>query len=468
MHSSESNPSREWVVKRLVRQMPRWYSIALGVLFACYLAGWLISTQALVPNSSAEESLSAFTGGDSSEYFALSDSLLAAGHFALPGEAYEYFRTPGYPAFAATIVYVTGSYAAVTFIQILLTFITALLLLRVVTRMCPRPTGEIASLLFLANPLVLTLSLQVMTDALFTFLLFAGIAALVVYLPRRPLLATVLAALLFDAAVYVRPMGILALPICIAPILISRLSVQRKLTYAALLVGIVALLMLPWMVRNRVHSGVLAFSSITSYQLAAYNLPIFDAFRHRTSQNIEIQKIVADTGIPVTEWRGLSSSEPLGKYAMQQILTSPLHYAMFHVLESTGFFVNSGLVPLLAFFSSPLHYTLPSTTGAVNIKAMLMQGHPLLFFRAVTSPWWAFAERLLIFSGLVLAAIGFYSLRRNSFAWLAVFVILYLALLTGPIAMARYRLPAEPFLALFIATGLLVVATRFKHYAKIA
>jgi len=50
--------------------------------------------------------------------------------FGEPGVQYEYFHTPGYPAFAAAILFITGgSFFAVTFVQILLVFCIALMTL---------------------------------------------------------------------------------------------------------------------------------------------------------------------------------------------------------------------------------------------------------------------------------------------------------------------------------------------------
>jgi 4-amino-4-deoxy-L-arabinose transferase-like glycosyltransferase len=447
-------------------QMPRWYVITLLVFFAFYIFCWLATGQILVTESHAVAQMSAaqhvFSGssGDSVTYVGLASSMLH-GYFALPGEAYEYFRSPGYPGFIAAVEFFGGSYFVVTFLQILMAFATALMIRALGTKYLDARIGIVASLLFLLNPIVISLTLQIMSDLVFTFLLLLGVTIILFFVQKEKdahtqISAVILAALVFAAATYVRPAGLVTLPLFIAPILVASLSVTRKFWYAVLLAGVFLLALLPWMIRNYDHSGVFSFSSLAAYNLTFYNVPMFEAATQHDSLLSEEAKIATTLGVPISEWGNLSESPTLEKYDKSILLKSPVQYAAYHLFESTGFFVNSGLGPFLSFMSVPFHYSLPPTSK-LNLKDLLLQGKITLFVQTVISPWWLFVERIFLAIGGVLAIFGVFVKRREPFVWLAAFIILYFAALAGPVAEARYRLPAEPFLATLIASGLIAL-----------
>jgi 4-amino-4-deoxy-L-arabinose transferase-like glycosyltransferase len=448
---------------------PRWYLAVLGILFVLYLSFWIASAQGLDhayvhPGVlSSQGQLIIAVNGDSGEYVALATSLLH-GHFALPGEAFEYFRTPGYPGVIAAVEFLGGSYATVTFLQILLTFCVALMVSALGARFFSARTGMLASILFLLNPLILDLSLQVMSDISFTFLFVLGITILLLQFNRHPLYSVLFSALIFAAASYVRPAGAVMLPLFIAPIIIASASWSRKFWSAILLVIVFMLALLPWMLRNYHDSGVLSFSSLAAYNFTAYNVPMFEAALHKDDPLAERFAMQTAIGIPLEQWRDLSVSASLERYDRTAILAHPVRYGAYHIFESTGFFVNSGFQPLLAYMSGPFHYTV-APSSQLNLKDLLIHGQIPLFIKTLTTPWWLFGERILLVLGMCLIVVALYVQRRSAFAWMAVFIILYFAELAGPIAEARYRIPCTPFIELLIASGLLalwpIVRTRF-------
>ncbi len=434
---------------RLLQSLPRWYWLVLAALFAAYLALWGYTVHlAAVEQAAGQVVVVPVMEHDSTSYANLSEALLH-GHFAEPGERFEYFHTPGYPAFVAAIRALTGcSYLAVTFVQVLLVFAIALMTVALGTVLWSPAVGLWASLLFLVNPLVPSIALFILTDILFTFLLTLGFLLLITMFPRRPTTTVLAVGAIFAAAIYVRPIGFVAFPILVAPLLVLKAPWKDKVLGALALLLLVTALLSPWMMRNKMHSGVASFSSLVSLDMVYYNLPHFWQSKYGTPLDQGIAQVERESGVPQgtdangypANWYDLASSPALTHYYLHEVLLTPVSYTIWHLYQSLGFFVNAPINP-------------PNQT--VSIKALLAAGQWGAFLHAVTTPWWLFAERLLILCGIICATLGLWRMRRSALVWSFGFVILFLAALGGPSAQARYRLPVEPILSICIVVGLL-------------
>jgi hypothetical protein len=124
------------------------------------------------------------------------------------------------------------------------------------------------------------------------------------------------------------------------------------------------------------------------------------------------------------------------------LLASPLSYASWHLYNSIGFFINPAI---------------ETNDPRINLKLLVARGHLVQALQVVASPWWLLVERLSILLGLLLGIIGVWALRKEPLVWSFVFIILYLAALGGPSSQARYRLPVEPILSIFMVTGIFFV-----------
>lgn len=182
---------------------------------------------------------------DQVEYLALGKSVLAGdglvftdARFGTPVHA---FRTPGYPAFVALLgANLTGIRVAQAVLDTLTVLGAALLARRVFGK------GElVAALLVALNPFSIYFASLVLTETLFTSLLVWGTFLLLTGGTRVFLLGTLVLAL----SVLVRP-GAMALPVVLATVAaMSRASLPRvpaALTAAVLTAAVLA----PWAFRN--------------------------------------------------------------------------------------------------------------------------------------------------------------------------------------------------------------------------
>lgn len=435
-------------------QLPRWYVAVIGVIFLGYVGGWFYAIHLAHEQRMRGEAFVMPVGPhDSTSYANLSESL-RHGYFAEPGEAYEYFHTPGYPVLVASIRALTGSYFAVTFLQILLVFCTAFMTYLLGRALVSEKVGYGASILFLLNPLVPYIALYILTDTLFTFLFTLGLVLLVVGAPRRLWASSVGAALCFACAVYVRPVGFIAFPIFIAPLFVLAAPFKTKLSVGIAMLALITVLLTPWMWRNKVHSGVFAFSSLVPLNMAYYEIPHYLAWHNHITIAEGIGQVEKESRVPQgldasgypANWYNLASAPALNHYIRETVQGSFFSYAVWHLYNSTGFFLNSILVS--------------SVGSSINLKHLLAEGKFGAFLQAVTTPWWMFVGRVAVVVGLILMLYGCWRLRRNPRMWVFLLIICYFAALGGPSAAARLRLPVEPLLSIFIVVGMYALLER--------
>ena len=262
-----------------------------------------------------------------------------------------------------------------------------------------------------------------------------------------------IASLIAGLAIYVRPMGLFALPIFLAPLLIANVSVKRKLYASIIMILVTGMLLLPWMARNKSQAGSFTFTSLKSYNLVSYNLPIFLSLEKGTSIEEEANNIIANTKLDGALWRNAAYSKQLGDYATSIILSNPISYARFHIISSLPFFFASPITNVVeAWYDNVLRKAPPLPPPAIFL---LSKGDIKGFFAILVSNLWYTSAKFLSLVILLAACYGIWINRGKTIGWAFAFVVIYLGLLAGPVANIRYRLPVEPMILVLATEGLL-------------
>ena len=151
----------------------------------------------------------------------------------------------------------------------------------------------------------MTLSLLILTDTLFLFLFVLAVYNILLLDREKWFLKTFMVSLFFVAAIYVRGMGLFALPIFVAPFLASKISFRLQMKSIAILVFLVVLSVVPWMTRNYMKTGVFAWNSFESVNLS-WIVPKFLATVNNSKEVDEIKSFQKATGVPESAWQDLS------------------------------------------------------------------------------------------------------------------------------------------------------------------
>lgn len=428
----------------------RWFTVALFAAFVLYVSLWIFTIyvgtvqkiQHITPTLPV-------VAEDSAEYAALAQSLIQGNGFIRNGQL-ETLRTPGYPFFVAVIKTIGGgSYFAVTFIQIFIAIISTILIRKIGIRFASQKVGEIAAVLFLLNPVTLTLSLLIYSDILFLLLFVSGFYVALSLDKKRFVHQILPASLLFGCATYVRPIGLLAIPIFIAPIVASRLASGLKWKAIGVLLVCLMLLISPWMARNYLRTGVFSFSSTEAFNLnwaasrflANANGITFDEVSRALEKKI---------GAPQSGWRDIRLSQKINNVAEGIILERPFSYMTYHITSSLPFLFPSTVAFAIDMYNGSLNRGSPFTPGAIRFLAT---GDVHSFYQSIIQIWWKVLERLGWLSICAIALYAVWCRRYDPLAYAMAFVIGYLMLLTGPAAGPRYSLQAWPFLFILFASG---------------
>ena len=216
---------------------------------------------------------------DSSDYMRTAKMLAEHGVFARginqQGEfQYDYYRTPGYPLFLAVLNGILRvPWNGIIFIQLLLTAGTAYLTYRTALLLDAK-IAPLSGLIVLLDPPVTIFSLIIATETLFLFFMALFMLVFVKYMKSYAFKLVLLSALILVLAAYVRPIAYYLAPAMVLFFLylLVRTRAKRVVVHIVLFIGVFAVLVGPWQVRNKRLFGSNKFSSIDNATVKAVGL----------------------------------------------------------------------------------------------------------------------------------------------------------------------------------------------------
>lgn len=397
---------------------------------------------------------------DSAGYLSLAENMELGFGFAwdvgLPFTP-DSFRTPGYPSFLLAHHVIFDSYGVAIITQILLSLIIALLIMRIGERYFSTKAGIIAAIVFLIMPFPLLVTLRFITQVTFTITIIGALYSWLRYLESNAEKYLFVTALLLPVAALIRPIALWIVAPLVASMILGLLwrkfELRRVLYASIILVAIFVVGIAPWLYRNYVVFGTASLSSLPAFQLYFYDAPSIYATAHDISY-ADARKAL-DARI-----------EEVTGYSYQD---NVLLYSEFSPL--TPVLVSEGLAVIL---SDPV--ALVETRAVQFFKFFVRDGirYWIERYGIDTQSGWGFAvvvfERCILF----IIMIGFfYALVRafleKNVAHVAIaFVALYFAVLTGVMASAGLRYPAEPMILMLGTWGLLLLYSKIRNKTSLS
>ncbi len=418
------------------------------VVWGVSLAAGLIVAMALYSAASAQGLDPALLTGDSRGYVQLAENLLQGRGFTVATTAPFYpesFRTPGYPFFLAALYNVVGSWGAVLFVQAVLLSILPVLLYMLFRRYHERAAFW-GSLIFAVEPIRLFYGASLLSDELFACVLLVSLIAL----QRKGWRSVLAAGVLLGVSMWIRPIS-LFLPLVYAAWLLCTLRPYKQALLQGLALCVAAyLVVLPWSLRNHARFGSYNISSVGAANLMLYNAPEYLKFAPNPEGNALLAQFkTAQDTLPRQEALSLVRSGVFTHDFLMIIRGHEVGYTFFHLFKTIPFFVTDGLRDTIRLFGVDIG-TMPNISNALlhgqfgTLISYLRSGGVAVALFVLGVGFWSTVTLLWLWS-------VYWALRgRIDRVWLLfAAVILYFALLTGPVSNARYRLPVE---------GLLLVA----------
>ena len=445
--------------------------------------------------------------GDSVHYAQWGNNLLTLHAYQeTPGEPLR-AAPPGYPALLAGIKFVTGSMTPVVILQILLASLASVLIYRMartftpleakpLTGLIPAPYALLPALVYALDPMTVFSDSAIMTDGIFSALLVCTVYVAFFQSRVRGPVRWGLVGLLLGGLTMIRPIAEFLVVVFPAMYLLRewlavrqsnpmsdvRVDGARWKATVACIAGFV-LVVTPWMIRNHTHFGSYEISPLGGHNLLTFSVRGFLAWRvlGETEQPLPAILVLRHANDPVfsavdaTIAKDLAAITPQGEdtqsyegqLAVRYILHDPIGYAYFHAVNTIPFFLSSSI----AFYGQLAEqvrdnqgFYAPTMLSLFDALGRMRHPESLASFTAAVLDAAPILLEMMFWMLVSLLALIALILRRRDFSIL-LFVVLvaYFAALTGPMAMARYRVPAEPYLLILAVVGAYEVVHRLKN-----
>ncbi|OHA00758.1 MAG: hypothetical protein A3H71_01805 [Candidatus Sungbacteria bacterium RIFCSPLOWO2_02_FULL_48_13b] len=398
--------------------------------------------------------------GDSNHYRILAENLLQKKAFDTFPNMYspESFRTPGYPAFLAVLHLFFRKWVIVALFQALLMTLVPVLSYILATRLFGSTVGLITGLLVAFDPIRLFYSTITLSDTFFSLLFIWSLLLLVPRGEASTLKRLGFAGVLLGIAILVRPIGQFLPIIFLSYLFLAKVSWHQFAKEAVVFLFGVLIIVTPWAMRNKVTFDSWQLSSVGSFNAAYFTMLYLkettganpDSLQHQIVQRVGSD----DLGL----LRSVAGGELSLAFARSVVVEHPLGYLWFHAVKTIPFFLSDGIrdsARLLGIYNPALP----------NFSGMLLHGQ----FKDFLSALWGDGVSLmmLLLGGgsmalaILLGIVGFVrgllgKVTKMPTVFFTV-LILYFAVLTGPVANARYRIPVMPLLAILAGVGAQVV-----------
>lgn len=441
-----------------IRQTPAWLWILLAAL--------VLRVGAFLAVAPHPERL---LHRDSPGYIRIASNLLAGNGYSQENEPPyppDAFRTPVYPLFLSAIFHLWGQdLRVVATIQVLFSVLTIGLVYRLGLSLLSRQAAIAGGWLLTLSLGSVVYSLYILTETLFTLLVVISLLCLSLFAERQRKGWLAASGAACGLAILCRPVGVVLPLVWVSYLVWRQRSHMRAMLLSLAITGIsTSLVVIPWILRNYQQFGVFTISTVSDYNLYAYNAVALEADLRGLSQEETRQSWN-------TVWRDHQSNFPdeslagslrfLRERSRQLILSHPLRYAYIHMKHDLN-----ALLPSL----SELLELLGITRGDEGTLSVLNQEGLVAAIRHYFGEriWllWVFAPLVLMLGCVYFGALvgGVRLVRQRDWAALLLLVlpVFFLLAIPGPASHPRFRVPAMPMICMLAGVGWAGIALRVK------
>jgi 4-amino-4-deoxy-L-arabinose transferase-like glycosyltransferase len=395
---------------------------------------------------------------DSRDYLGLARGLAQTGHYQDPNKpGTDVVRPPGYPTLLAAIDWVLGEATPpVTLVQLILSGAAALVLLAV-GRQSGRPLlGLVSAWILALSPNFALWSLTVMSETLFTALLTLSLLLWVRALRNDRVIDFAWVGLALGAAALVRPIGLLLIPIW-AVVSYWRLrrsaSAPQALAMESMLLAVGGLVVLGWMGRNQIVHGSWTFTTVSAKTMVGFDLADVVARGEGITRSQAAERLQG--GAVLEQTLAVAATYPVPFVRAQALglarTAAGTDIGTWGNVLNWDRWAGLGLLTGVLGQTPAGDFSAPPQSSAEGLIRGGLLVYNLGFSLALT---------ILSLVGLLLA-------RRErgivgSLLWVALLTAGVLMLAPMAAGQARFRVPAEPFLAVLAAYGLLGIIERWR------
>lgn len=407
-----------------------------------------------------------FWESDPAEYRMLGKNLLENGTYSLdsaPPYRPSISYPPLYPLFMIFASAGTFHPFWILLTQNILAALSAIILYKISFEFFRnRKLSLIASALFILEPGMLFFTNQLYPEALFTFLLLAGILGIVKYLDNWNFRHLALSAVSLALMTLTRPNGeylsyIVFVFLAIYVLVKNITEFYKKILPLAGFAALFVLTLSPWLIRSQILYGAPVVSSTGNYSVVSRTIGSYIAWKKnipmreasKESKQLFIQRGIRKEAI---EEYDFYIDTKIPKEAAKIVFSDPVGFAQSQMRFLIPYFFGTGWSEIVKIFkgddSKPPYFIsnigpsifeqIKTASGKSGLAASFGGAalFGVIYILAIAGLWKGFSERKTFF-----------------FALLFVFVIAYFAVSTGELSYSRYRYPVNPLIFILAAEG---------------
>ncbi len=405
-----------------------------------------------------------YQGGDSPGYMLLAKNLVEHGTLSFSGTA-PYaptnFRTPIYPLFLALIYFIFHSFVPAIFLGALISAFTAPLVYLIAKEFFTEQTAFVAGILAAIEPMGLFLGISILTEGIFTPILFLFVYFFVRYLKSGNGTNLYVSGVLLSLATLTRPIMFYFWPLAVPFIVYKEFNFSIKTFKKTLIFVVIFFAVLsPWLMRNKLTvnswqiSGLQGFIFYIDHYGAVLRYlgeagPLSDV-QNKALALVGPDKVFTSEG-----------SDMLFKAALNGIKEHKLAYANIYAKSLISFFIANGYKSLFIdilgvsakapyipfeFFLRFDFKSILKTFAGMDFSGFLIYWGSKIF-------WVATSLSFFITFVYLLLTKSYKAVRAEII--LVTTVIFYFALITGPtvIGGGRTKAPINGLIFIFAVFG---------------
>ena len=392
---------------------------------------------------------------DSDRYLELANWIARHGNYVIPSK-HDLIWPLGYPLFLRLLGSIDpNAVLPVYMVQLLLSTITACLLIALGKTIHKERAGVYAAILYGLSPNSQFWSLTVMSEILFAFWLTLSLYLFIRYQADRKLSLIFISGLALGIGALTRPIGLYLAPLW-AIVLIWWESRSTKTirwgSVISFLLGMI-LVILPWMMRNYVVRSEFVFSDVSAKTSSNFNLAYVIA---------AAEDISRDEATLLIESRSNLFVEALRLFRLYP--REFIREQSAGILRAT-FGVESGVWSRILIKEDQrgqsfgiLNLMLKKQFREASTRIQSLLSDPMSRSLLLLGIWGIGYTVMLYLLGMV----GLTS-AKSMFVPLAIvstITVVYLLVIPGAAGQARFRIPSEPFIALMAGMGLYTLESR--------
>jgi len=349
-------------------------------------------------------------------------------------------RPPLYPLFLATCQIISNSLILVIFLQNVLSIAGIYLVRQIILKYGYLVKYDILFIVLLfVTPSQLIYANMIMSDTLFQFLIILMAWFFTKYMNERRSLFGLIYSLLLGLSLLTKPVIVYFI---FANVLFFIWISFKRASFKPLLISLIPLLVLfTYQYRNYRQTGVFEVSSIVTANVLDFNIYYYLA----KTEGLQTADSTVGAIDSISALQGSYKNKVAYKkqYSVPIVMKHPVSYFLFHTKGMAGFFLDPGRFDLVNFFNLKAEkinglLSQINQTGLKGALAFLFK-HSFLLLISFAVIFLANIFKLICFTGFIF--------RRNInkyFKWFLLFLVFYVAFLTGPLGVARYMMPLAP------------------------